>query len=85
MMESFITDLLKVEPMHGGSVNGWIHIPPSFVIVMYFVIVIITIVSTVYYLRRKIPLVEALRKVIPLVFFCAGFLYLVHSERTWYS
>jgi hypothetical protein len=85
MMDSFIADLLKVEPMHGGSVNGWIQIPPSFVIVMYFVIVIITMVSTAYYLRRKIPLVEALRKAISLAFFCAGFLYLVHSERTWYS
>jgi hypothetical protein len=85
MMDSFLEDLFKVEPMHGGSVNGWIQIPPSFVIVMYFVIVIMTIVSTVYYLRRKITLVEALRKAIPLVFFCAGFLYLVHSERTWYS
>jgi hypothetical protein len=41
MMDSFLEDLFKVEPMHGGSVNGWIQIPPSFFIVMYFVIVLI--------------------------------------------
>ena len=85
MMDSFIADLLTIDPMHGGSVNGWIQIPRSFVIVMYSVIVIIMIVSTVYYLRRNKTFLEASGKAALLAFFCAGFLYLVHSERTWYS
>jgi hypothetical protein len=80
-----LTDPFMIEPMHGGSVNGWIHIPSSFIIMIYCVIIVITTVVAVYLLMKKTPLVRAYRKSIVIAFFCAGFLYLVYSERTWYT
>ncbi len=83
-MDLNLTDLFTIEPMHGGSVNGWIQIPSSFVIMIYCVIIIITTVSAVFFVMKKTPLLQAFRKSIVIAFFCAGFLYLVYSERTWY-
>jgi hypothetical protein len=79
-----LTDLFATEPMHGGSVNGWIQIPSSFVIMIYCVIISVTTVSAVLFVMKKTPLLQAFRKSIVIAFFCAGFLYLVYSERTWY-
>jgi hypothetical protein len=80
-----LTDLFMIEPMHGGSVNGWIYIPPSFTIMIYCVIISITTVIAVFFIMKKTSLVQAYRKSIVIAFFCAGFLYLVYSERTWYT
>lgn len=80
-----LADIFMVEPMHGGTVNGWIQIPPSFTLVIYCVIVSITMVSAVFLVTKKIPLLQALKKSTVIAFFCAGFLYLVYSERTWYT
>jgi hypothetical protein len=80
-----LADLFTVEPMHGGTVNGWIQIPSSFTIMIYFVIISITTMSVVFLVMKKNPLLHALRKSIVIAFFCAGFLYLVYSERTWYA
>jgi hypothetical protein len=80
-----LADLFMVEPMHGGTVNGWIQIPSSFTIMIFCVIISITTVSAVFLVMKKTPLLQALRKSIVIAFFCAGFLYLVYSERTWYT
>ena len=80
-----LTDLFMIEPMHGGSVNGWIYIPPSFTIMIYCVIISITTVIAVFFIMKKTSLVQAYRKSIVIAFFCSGFLYLVYSERTWYT
>ena len=75
-----------VEPMHGGTVNGWIQIPPSFTIMIYCVIICISTVSAIFLaMIKKTPPLQALRKSIVIAFFCGGFLYLVYSERTWYT
>lgn len=84
-MDLNLTDLFTVEPMHGGSVNGWIEIPSSFTIMIYCVIISITMGRTIFLVVKKTPLLQALRKSIVIAFFCAGFLYLVYSERTWYA
>jgi hypothetical protein len=83
-MDLDLTDLFKIEPMHGGSVNGWIQIPSSFVIMTYSVIISIITVCAVFFVMKKTPLLQAFRRSIVIAFFCAGFLYLVYSERTWY-
>jgi hypothetical protein len=80
-----LADLFMVEPMHGGTVNGWIQIPSSFTIMIFCVIISITTVSAVFLAMKKTPLLQALRKSIVIAFFCAGFLYLVYSEKTWYT
>ncbi len=74
-----------VEPMHGGTINGWIQIPPSFTIMIYCVIIGIAVVNAVILVARKTPLLQALKNSIVIAFFSAGFLYLVYSERTWYT
>jgi hypothetical protein len=84
-MDLNLTDLCTVEPMHGGSVNGWIQIPSSFTILIYCVIIGITIVSALFFVIKKTPLMQAFKKSIVIAFFCTGFLYLVYSERTWYT
>jgi hypothetical protein len=80
-----LADIFMVEPMHGGTVNGWIQIPSSFTLMIYCVIISITTVSVVFLVTKKIPFLQALRKSIVIAFFCSGFLYLVYSERTWYT
>jgi hypothetical protein len=82
---SYLADLFTVEPMHGASVNGWVDIPLSFVICIYAMVIIITAGGCVYYMKQKNPFVQALRKSMVVAFFCSGFLYLVYSERTWYT
>ncbi len=84
-MDINLADLFKVEQMHGASVNGWIQIPASFTIMLYCAILGITIVSAVFLVMGKVPLLQALRKSVVIAFFCSGFLYLVYSERTWYA
>jgi hypothetical protein len=84
-MDLNLADLFTVEPMHGGTVNGWIHIPSFFTITIYCAITGIMVVSAVFLVVRKTPLLQALRKSIVIAFFSAGFLYLVYSERTWYT
>jgi hypothetical protein len=84
-MDLNLTDLFTIEPMHGGTVNGWIQIPSSFVVMIYCVTISITAVNAVFFVLKKTPLLQAFRKSIVIAFFCAGFLYLVYSERTWYS
>jgi len=84
-MDLNLTDLFTIEPMHGGSVNGWIQIPSSFVLMVYCVIISITTVSAVIFVMKNTPLLQAFRKSIVIAFFCAGFFYLVYSERTWYT
>jgi hypothetical protein len=74
-----------VEPMHAASVNGWVYIPLPFVIMIYCTVLTIAIVGTAYLVRKKNPLLQALRKSVVIAFFCSGFLYLVYSERTWYK
>lgn len=74
-----------VEPRYGGSVNGWIHIAPLFVIMLYGAIIIITTIGVISFVKKKVPFPQALRKSIIIAFFCSGFLYLVHSESTWYT
>jgi len=80
-----LADLLMIEPMHGGSVNGWIYIPWSFTMMIYGVMILLTTAMAVFYLRKKTPLLQAYRKSMVTAFFVAGFLYLVYSERTWYT
>ena len=82
---SFLTDLLTVQPMNGASVNGWVDIPLTFVIMIYFMIIIIATASVAYFVKKKNPFVQALRKSVIIAFFCSGLLYLVYSERTWYE
>ena len=82
---SCLTDLLTVQPMHGASVNGWVDIPLTFVIMIYFMIIIIATASVAYFVKKKNPFVQALRKSVIIAFFCSGLLYLVYSERTWYE
>jgi len=84
-MDLNLTDLFMIEPMHGGTVNGWIQIPSSFVIMIYCVIISTTTVNTVFFVMKKTPLLQSVRKSVVIAFFCAGFLYLVYSERTWYT
>ncbi len=84
-MELNLADLFQVEPMHGGTVNGWIQIPSSFTITIYCVIVGVTMFCAFSLVVKKTPLLQALRKSIVIAFFCAGFLYLIYSERTWYT
>ena len=84
-MDLNIANLFTVEPMHGGTVNGWIQIPLSFTITLYCVIVGITVLNAVFLVIKKTPLLQALRKSTIIAFFSAGFLYLVYSERTWYT
>jgi hypothetical protein len=81
----YLADLFEVGPMTHSSVNGWVYVPLSFVIIIYCAVIIITTVSIVYFLTKKNPFAEALRKSIFTAFFCTGFLYLVHSERTWFK
>jgi hypothetical protein len=78
-------DLFNVEPMHGGTINGWIQIPPSFTILIYCVIIGIVAVNTVLLFVKRTPLLQALKKSAVIAFYSSGFLYLVYSERTWYS
>jgi len=82
---SYIADLLTVEPMHGASVNGWVDIPLSFIIMTYFTVIFVTTVSFTYFVKKKNTFVQALRKSIVIALFCSGFLYLLYSERTWYK
>ncbi|HXY55219.1 MAG TPA: hypothetical protein VEM40_11185 [Nitrospirota bacterium] len=82
---SCLTDLLTVQPMHGASVNGWVDIPLTFVIMIYFMAITITAASVAYFMKKKNPFVQALRKSVLIAFFCSGLLYLVYSERTWYE
>ncbi len=85
-MEFSIHDILMTEPMHGGTINGWIMIPGSFAILVYAVAVIaIGLTAGYLVLKEKSHLVPALRKAFVIAFFCAGFLYLIYSERTWYG
>lgn len=84
-MDLNLSDLFMIEPIHGGSVNGWVYIPPSFVIMIYCAAIIITAVSVAYLVKKKNPPLQALKKSIVIAFFCSGFLYLVYSERTWYT
>jgi hypothetical protein len=71
--------------MHGASVNGWVDIPLSFVIWIYIMVIIVIAGSCAYFMKRKNPFVQALRKSVVIAFFCSGFLYLIYSERTWYK
>ena len=82
---SSLTDLLTVHPMHGASVNGWVDIPLTFVIMIYFMIIIFTTASVAYFVKKKNPFVEALRKSVIIAFLCTGLIYLVYSDRTWYE
>lgn len=84
-MDFKLIDLFMIEPMHGGTVNGWIHIPPSFTVMIYCIIISITAVTAVLFILKKTSLLQAFRKSIVIAFFCSGFLYLVYSEGTWYS
>lgn len=85
IMDVNLAKLFMVEPIHGGSVNGWIQIPPSFTLMIYYVIISVMTAGAVLFVVKKTPLLQALRKSIVIAFFCAGFLYLAFSERTWYS
>jgi hypothetical protein len=81
-----IHDIFVTEPMHGGTINGWIMIPRSFVILIYAVAVIAIGLTAGYLVfKKKWRLMPALGKASVVAFFCAGFLYLVYSERTWYG
>lgn len=74
------------EPMHGGTINGWIMIPGSFVILIYAVTAIATGLTAAYLVfRKKSHFIPALRKAFVIAFFCAGLLYVAYSERTWYG
>lgn len=84
-MDLNLADIFSVEPMHGGTVNGWIQIPSSFTIMIYCIIIGITVVNAFFLVVKKTPLLQALRKSMVVAFFSAGFLYLVYSERTWYT
>jgi len=84
-MDLNLADLFTVESMHGGTINGWIQIPLSFTIMIYCVIIGSAVVNAVFLVVKKTPLLQALRKSVVISFFCAGFLYLVYSERTWYA
>jgi hypothetical protein len=52
---------------------------------IYCVIISITAVNVVFFVMKKTSLLQAFRKSIVIALFCAGFLYLVYSERTWYT
>jgi hypothetical protein len=80
-----LTDLFIIEPMNGASVNGWVYIPPSFIIMIYCAVATITAIGFVYFVKKKRTPLQALRKSIIIAFFCCGFLYLVYSEHTWYA
>ena len=84
-MDLNLTDLFMVEPMTAASVNGWVYIPPLFIIMIYCAVIIITTVSTIYFLKKRNSLVQSLRKSIVIAFFFSGFLYLIYSEGTWYK
>jgi hypothetical protein len=70
------TDLFRIEPINAGSINGWINIPPVFVILIYCVIILITISSVLYLVKKRVPLNQACGKSMFVAFLFAGFLYL---------
>ncbi|HET6515417.1 MAG TPA: hypothetical protein VFG09_09690 [Thermodesulfovibrionales bacterium] len=85
-MEFSIWDIFKTQPMHGGTINGWIMIPGSFVILIYAAAAIAIGLTAGYLVfKKKSRLMPALGKASVVAFFCTGFLYLVYSERTWYG
>jgi hypothetical protein len=85
-MEFGIRDIFMTEPMHGGTINGWIMIPGAFVILVYAAAAIATGLTVGYLIfKKKLRLMPALGRASVIAFFCAGFLYLVYSERTWYG
>jgi hypothetical protein len=84
-MDFNLTDLFMIERMHGGSVNGWIQIPSSFIVMIYCVIISITLVTALFFVMKKTSLLQAFRKSVVIAFFCSGFLYLIYSEGTWYT
>ena len=77
-------DIFTTEPMNGATINGWIFIPPEFVITVYLIIGVAVVLATSLYLRRGLSLTIALRKACLAAFFCSGLACLVYSERTWY-
>jgi hypothetical protein len=85
-MEFSIRDIFMTEPMHGGTINGWIMIPGAFVILVYAVAALATALSVAYLLfKKKWRFMPAIRRAVVVAFFCAGFLYMFYSERTWYG
>jgi hypothetical protein len=80
-----INGILTTEPMHGGTINGWIGIPQPLILMLYVVTVIVIGLGTSFFIKKKSHPVNALKKATVLAFFCAGFLYLIYSERTWYK
>lgn len=80
-----INGILTTEPMHGGTINGWIGIPQPFVLMLYALTAIVIGLATGFFIKKRSHLMDALRKATVLAFFCAGLLYLIYSERTWYK
>ncbi len=80
-----LSDIFMVEPIQAGTINGWIQLPTSFVIMLYCAIIITATVSVIFFVLKKDPFAKALRKSIIIAFFCSGFLYLINSEKTWYT
>jgi hypothetical protein len=61
-------------------------IPGSFVILVYAVAALAMALSVAYLLlKKKWRFMPALRRAVVVAFFCAGSLYMVYSERTWYG
>jgi hypothetical protein len=81
-----IHDIFVTEPMHGGTINGWIMIPGAFVMLVYAAAAIAMGLTAGYLVfKKKSRLMPALRRAVVVAFFCAGFLYMVYSERAWYG
>ena len=69
--------------MNGATINGWIFIPPEFVITIYLSIIIAIV--AVYFISKGFSSRSALPRSIIIAFFCSGFIYLIYSENTWYK
>ncbi|RPI38377.1 MAG: hypothetical protein EHM54_00525 [Nitrospiraceae bacterium] len=84
-MASNLRDILLLPPMDGATINGWIRIPSSVVILIFIVTAVIMALTAAYFVWKKSGFSRAIRKSLIVAFFCSGLLFLAYSDATWYG
>jgi len=81
-MDFSLENIFRRLPIEGPTINN-VLLPIEFAIICYLVIIISTILSTIFFTRKKHKFIEALKKSILVAFFSSGILYAVHADSGW--
>lgn len=82
-MDFSITNIFRWLPIEAPTINS-VFLPREFTTICYLLIIIVIVLSVLFFVsRKKYTFVNAIKRAILIAFFISGLFYAVHSDIGW--